>query len=108
MSKTLFGLPIHFEIAGVAFFGTFDDWGQQAFEVVDNLNPSGINTSARVGKYINGHAPWSGTYSPLNIPINFEHGKTIQVIVYNPYLANICKNLNLELEWPVVEGSSQT
>ncbi len=107
VSKTLFGLPINFEIAGVAFFGTFDDWGQQAFEVVDNPNPSGINTSARVGKYINGHAPWSGTYSPLNIPINFEHGKTIKVMVYNPDPANIGKNLNLELEWPVGAGSAQ-
>lgn len=107
VSKTLFGLPINFEIAGVAFFGTFDDWGQQAFEVVDNPNPSGINTSTRVGKYINGHAPWSGTYSPLNIPINFEHGKTIKVMIYNPDPANIGKNLNLELEWPVGGGSAQ-
>lgn len=106
-TKTLFGFPIDFEIEDVAFFGTFDDWGQQAFEVVDNPDPSGINTSDRVGKYINGHAPWSGTYSPLNIPINFEHGKTIKVMVYNPDPANIGKNLNLELEWPVGAGSAQ-
>lgn len=105
--KTLFGLPIDFEIPDVAFFGTFDDWGQQAFEVVDNPFPSGINTSSRVGKYTNGHAPWSGTYSPLNIPINFEHGKKIKVMVYNPDPANIGKNLNVELEWPVGEGSAQ-
>ena len=100
-TKTLFGFPIDFEIADVAFFGTFDDWGQQAFEIVDNPDPSGINTSDRVGKYINGHAPWSGTYSPLNIPINFAHGKTIKVMVYNPDPANIGKKLNVELEWAI-------
>lgn len=101
VTRVLFGFPIDFEIADVAFFGTFDDWGQQAFEVVDNPDPSGINTSDRVGKYINGHAPWSGTYSPLNIPINFEYGKKIKVMVYNPDPANIGKNLNAELEWPI-------
>lgn len=100
-TKVLFGFPIDFEIADVAFFGTFDDWGQQAFEVVNNPDPSGINTSARVGKYTNGHAPWSGTYSPLNIPINFEYGKKIRVMVYNPDAANIGKNLNVELEWAI-------
>lgn len=105
--RTLFGFPIDFEIDDVAFFGTFDDWGQQAFEVVDNPNPSGINTSDRVGKYTNGHAPWSGTYSPLNIPVNFEHGKTIKVMVFNPDAANIGKNLNVELEWPVGAADAQ-
>ena len=106
-TKVLFGFPIDFEMADVAFFGTFDDWGQQAFEVVDNPYPSGINNSARVGKYTNGHAPWSGTYSPLNIPINFEYGKKIRVMVYNPDAANIGKNLNVELEWAVgVDGAN--
>lgn len=106
VTKTLFGFPIDFEIADVAFFGTFDDWGQQTFEVVDNPDPSGINTSDKVGKYTNGHAPWSGTYSPLNIPINFEHGKIIKVMVYNPDPANIGKKLNVELEWALGTGEA--
>ncbi|NJW52129.1 PKD domain-containing protein [Salinimicrobium oceani] len=101
VAKELFGLPITFEREGGAFFGTFDDWGQQAFEVVDNPASSGLNTSAKVGKYTNGHAPWSGTYSPLNIPLNFEHGQVVKVMIYNPDSANIGKMLNLELEWPV-------
>lgn len=107
VNKTLFGLPIDFEIPDVAFFGTFDDWGQQAFEVVENPDPSGINTSNTVGKYINGHAPWSGTYSPLNIPINFEYGQIIEIMVYNPDAANIGKQLNVELEWPVGGSEAQ-
>lgn len=106
VTKNLFGLPIDFEVPDVTFFGTFDDdWGQQTFEVVDNPDPSGINTSDKVGKYTNGHASWSGTYSPLNIPINFEYGKKITVMVYNPDPANIGKNLNVELEWPVGASS---
>ena len=79
VTKTLFDLPIDFEIADVEFFGTFDDWGQQQFATVDNPSKTGLNTSLKVGKYTNGHAPWSGTYSPLNIPINFAYGKKINV-----------------------------
>lgn len=100
-TKTLFDLPLDFEIANIDFFGTFDDWGQQAFATVDNPNASGLNTSAKVGKYTKGHAGWSGTYSPLNIPINFAYGKKIKVLVYNPDAANIGKKLNIELEWAI-------
>lgn len=97
-TKTLFDLPIDFEIVDVDFFGTFDDIGQQLFSTEDNPSKTGINTSLKVGKYTNGHAPWSGTYSPLNIPINFAYGKKIKVMVYNPDAANIGKKLNVELE----------
>lgn len=97
-TKTLFDLPIDFETPDVDFFGTFDDWGQQLFSTVDNPSKIGINVSAKVGKYTNGHAPWSGTYSPLNIPINFAYGKKVKVMVYNPNAAYIGKKLNIELE----------
>jgi hypothetical protein len=97
-TKTLFDLPIDFEIADVDFFGTFDDWGQQLFETVDNPSKTGLNTSLKVGKYTNGHAAWSGTYSPLNIPINFAYGKKIIIMAYNPDPANIGKKINVELE----------
>ena len=101
VTKTLFDLPIDFEIPDVDFFGTFDDWGQQQFSTVDNPFKTGLNTSSKVGKYTNGHASWSGTYSPLNIPINFAYGKKIKVMVYNPTAANIGKKLNVELEWAI-------
>src|SRR5690606_3746087 len=82
--KTLFGFPLTFESPTMDyFFGTF---GNVAFSKADNPNPSGINTSAKVGKYEKptGAETWSGTYSPLNIPINFAHGKKIKVMIYNP------------------------
>ena len=95
-TKDLFGLPINFEIAGVDFFGTFGDG--QAFTTVANPNATGLNTSANVGKFTRGAPGWSGTYSPLNIPMNFAYGSKIKVLVYNPTAANIGKKLNIELE----------
>lgn len=100
-TKTLFGLPIDFENASVDyFFGTF---GDVTFSKTENPNASGLNTSAMVGKYTKpvGKPSWSGTYSPLNIPINFSYGKKIKVLAYNPDAANIGKKLNVELEWAV-------
>jgi hypothetical protein len=97
-TKTLFGLPLDFENAAVDyFFGTF---GDVTFSKAANPNATGLNTSATVGKYTKpaGVPNWSGTYSPLNIPINFNYGKKIKILAYNPDPANIGKKLNVELE----------
>ncbi|MGZ8561370.1 MAG: hypothetical protein ACXWV3_07230 [Flavisolibacter sp.] len=92
-----FGLPITFEHAMVNyFFGTFG--GGQQFAKVANPNPGGINTSATVGKLTRGWEWWSGTYSPLNVPINMANGKKIKVWAYNPDPALIGAKLNVELE----------
>lgn len=92
-----FGLPITFESTTVTyFFGTFG--GGQQFAKVDNPNASGLNTSAKVGKFTRGWEGWSGTYSPLNVPIDMSQGKKIKVLVYNPDPALIGKMLNVELE----------
>ncbi|SDR87267.1 PKD domain-containing protein [Christiangramia echinicola] len=101
-----FKLPITFDEEWVNyFFGTFDDIGQQAFETVENPDKSGMNTSDLVGLFTNGHAPWSGTYSPLNSPINFSEGQVITMMVYTADPANIGKEINMELEWP--DGASE-
>jgi len=100
-TKTLFGVPIDFENASVNyFFGTF---GDVVFAKTANPSATGLNTSAMVGKYTKpvGKPSWSGTYSPLNIPINFNYGKKIKVLAYNPDPANIGKKLNVELEWAI-------
>jgi len=57
-----------------------------------------------VGKFTRGNEGWSGTYSPLNIPIDFATGKKIKVLVYNPDPALVGKKLNVELE-AAVNGS---
>lgn len=92
-----FGLPITFESNFINyFFGTFGD-GQQ-FATVANPDPTGLNTSAKVGKFTRGNQGWSGTYSPLNTPIDMAAGKKIKVLAYNPDPALIGKSLNVELE----------
>jgi hypothetical protein len=92
-----FGLPITFESAFINyFFGTFG--GGQQFATVANPNASGLNTSAKVGKFTRGWEGWSGTYSPLNVPIDVSQGKIIKVLVYNPDPALVGKKLNVELE----------
>lgn len=95
--KTLFGLPLTFESPTMEyFFGTFG--GGQAFATVANPSATGLNTSVNVGKFTRGSESWSGTYSPLNIPINFAQGKKVKLLVYNPDPAFIGKKLNVELE----------
>jgi hypothetical protein len=92
-----FGLPITFEQPTIDyFFGTFG--GGQGFAKVANPNATGLNTSATVGKFTRGFESWSGTYSPLNIPIDMAAGKKIKVMVYNADPAMVGKSLNVELE----------
>jgi hypothetical protein len=92
-----FGLPITFDLGTIDyFFGTFG--GGQGFATVANPNPTGLNTSAKVGKFTRGFESWSGTYSPLNVPIDMAVGKKVRVWVYNPDAALIGKKLNVELE----------
>jgi hypothetical protein len=91
-----FGVPVTFEDAGTNyFFGTFG--GGQQFATVANPNASGLNVTAKVGKFTRGYESWSGTYSPVN-PIAMGTGKKIKVLVYNPDPALIGKKLNIELE----------
>ena len=106
-TKTLFGLPLSFESPTMDyFFGTF---GNVNFSKVANPAPGGLNTSATVGKYEKptGAETWSGTYSPLNIPMNFAQGRKIKVLLYNPDPANIGKMLNIELE-AAIAGTGAT
>lgn len=92
-----FLLPIDYENAFVNyFFGTFG--GGQQFATVANPSATGLNTSAKVGKFTRGFESWSGTYSPLNAPIDFAAGKKIKVLAYNPDPALVGKKLNVELE----------
>ncbi len=93
-----FELPITFESDFVNyFFGTF---GDVVFEKVDNPTPSGLNTSAKVGRYTKPmNVPnWSGTYSPLDNPIDFASGNIIKVLIH---ASEVGKMLNVELEWAV-------
>lgn len=99
-----FGMPITFESSSINyFFGTFG--GGQQFATVANPNPSGLNTSDKVGKFTRGFEGWSGTYSPMDIPIDMAVGNKVKVLAYNPDPALVGKQLNVELEnGPVSNG----
>jgi hypothetical protein len=95
--KTLFSFPINWENPAINyFFGTFGTG--QMFEKVANPVIGGLNTSATVGKFTRGTEGWSGTYSPLDIPLNFAYGNKIKILVYNPDPAMIGKRVSCELE----------
>lgn len=101
--KTLYGFPIDYESSTINYSSTGGTFGGISFDKVANPAIAGLNTSANVIKYVKhtGDASWSGTYQPVNIPINFAYGSKIKVLVYNPDAANIGKKLNVELEWSI-------
>lgn len=61
-------------------------------EVIDNPNPSGINTSSKVGKFVKvGNAlPFAGMYtSPdLEAPIDWKGNKTVKAKVHMDHIGN--------------------
>jgi hypothetical protein len=92
-----FAFPIDFENPLITyFFGTFG--GGQTFAKVANPSKGGLNITANVGMFTKGFEGWSGTYSPLDAPLDFTKGKKIKVLVYNPDPANIGLKMNVELE----------
>jgi hypothetical protein len=92
-----FAMPVTFDDAAVNyFFGSFG--GGQAFTTVDNPSSTGLNTTASVGKFVRGWDNWSGTYSPLNLNMDFGTTKKIKLLAYNPDPLMIGLKLNVELE----------
>ncbi|WP_224995528.1 PKD domain-containing protein [Cesiribacter sp. SM1] len=75
-------LPVDFEGATAPPFNGF---GGTTYEVVDNPDASGINTSARVGKYVKGtEGNWAGIETALHAPLDFSTNTLIKYKVYSP------------------------
>jgi len=74
--------------------GALEASGYQ-FEVVDNPNPAGINTSKKVGKFIKaGDAlPFAGMFGDLEAPIDFKGKKTIKAKVWMNHIGNFTVKL---------------
>lgn len=70
--------------------GALEAAGYQ-FEVVDNPNPSGINTSSKVGKFVKaGDAlPFAGMYTDLEAPIDWKGVKTLKAKVHMDHIGNL-------------------
>jgi hypothetical protein len=76
-------LPLDFQSTSYAY--PWINFGGGVATVVNNPNPSGINTSTKVGKMVKG-APevWAGSFLELVNPINFSTLRTFKVKVYSP------------------------
>jgi len=76
-------LPLTFQ--STTFPYPFVNFGGGNSTVVNNPNPSGINTSTKVARMIKG-APevWAGSFIDLVNPINFSVLRTFKVKVYSP------------------------
>jgi hypothetical protein len=77
-------LPIDFESFSVNY--VFIDFGNAAAEVIDNPDPSGLNTSAKVGQFFKaeGAETWAGSFLTLESPIDFTIKKLFKMKVWSP------------------------
>ncbi|GAB4329837.1 MAG: hypothetical protein OHK0038_03940 [Flammeovirgaceae bacterium] len=76
------GLPITFETASPAFIS----FGGASFNVIDNPDATGINTSAKVGEIDKSATSevWAGIVTDLPSFLDFTSKKTIKVKVWSP------------------------
>ncbi|MBK8520071.1 MAG: hypothetical protein IPL54_04045 [Chitinophagaceae bacterium] len=76
-------LPLDFQSTTYPY--PFVNFGGATATVVNNPNPSGINTSTKVGRIVKG-APevWAGSFIDLVNPINFTVLRTFKVKVHSP------------------------
>ncbi|MCX2742748.1 PKD domain-containing protein [Mangrovivirga sp. M17] len=73
--------PITFEDGDILFGG----FGGTVFNVIDNPDPSGVNTSSRVGEYIKGtEGSWAGIEITLDETIDFTNNSTLAMKVWSP------------------------
>ncbi len=76
-------LPLNFQSTTYGY--PFVNFGGGDVTVVNNPNPSGINTSTKVGKMVKGPPEvYGGSFIELVNPINFSVLRTFKVKVYSP------------------------
>ncbi|PHN08625.1 hypothetical protein [Flavilitoribacter nigricans] len=104
---TAFALPIDFEAENVDY--TFVDFGNAYAGRVDNPDPSGINTSAKVGSMNKtaGAEIWAGSFMELGAPIDFAANDQLALKVWSPKSGIVVKmkvensadpNINFEVD----------
>ncbi|UII23861.1 PKD domain-containing protein [Fulvivirga ligni] len=75
-----YSLPLTFETE----VPTFDVFGGSTYEVVDNPDASGINTSAKVATTTHGGETWAGLFVSLTDPLDFSSLNTFKIKVWAP------------------------
>ncbi len=76
--------PVTFESITVNY--AFNDFGNVVTTVVDNPDPSGINTSSKVAKSIkpDGAETWGGSFFTMESPIDFLASQKLKLKVWSP------------------------
>lgn len=76
-------LPVDFESSSLVYeFGNFDGG---VLSVIDNPQPTGINTSSKVAQMVkNAGQSWGGSSMKLGSPIDFSANKIFRIKVYSP------------------------
>lgn len=75
------------------------------FELIDNPDKSGINTSAKVGKAVekaSGEQPWQGMFTDLASYVKFGSDKLVKMKVWSPKVGAI----TMKLERPLKPGGA--
>jgi Secretion system C-terminal sorting domain len=74
--------------------GHLESEGYQ-FEVVDNPNPTGINITSKVGKFIKASdgADFAGMYGDIDAPIDFQGNKKMKAKVHMDHIGNFAIKL---------------
>ena len=75
-----FELPFDFE----SFEPDFETFGNSTVTFIDNPDPSGINSSARVLETIHGNETWAGFSVDLTEPLDFSVNNSIGLKVWAP------------------------
>jgi hypothetical protein len=76
-------LPLDFESPTIQY--TWNDFDGGSVTVIDNPQPSGINTSSRVAQMVKGAGQtWGGSWIALEEPIDFTTMKTMKMKVFSP------------------------
>lgn len=73
-------LPIDFESEDPVF----NTFGGSTYSVIDNPDPSGVNTSARVAETVHGVEPWAGLFVDLTDPLDLSTNSVIAFKLWAP------------------------
>lgn len=79
--SVIIAFPINFEVDEINFGG----FGGTVFNVIDNPDASGVNTSSKVGEYVKGFdGNWAGIEVTLADDIDFSSNTTLAMKVWSP------------------------
>lgn len=86
-------LPITWENGDV----NFGEFGGSVFSVIDNPDPTGINTSSRVGEFVKGtEFSFAGLATLLDDPVDFSENTTLSMKIWSPVASNVILKLEVE------------